>query len=150
MNATMTAALFLLLLQKPGLPASFPDGPEKKLIEKTCLTACHGTENVLKKRRTKEAWDKLMSDMAEKGAKATDDEFDTIMNYLARYYGQINVNKAAAAEMQEVLDITADEAAAIVKYREANGGLKSVDEIEKVPGLDAKKMNDRKPRILIK
>ena len=146
----MIAALLLLLLQKPGLPASFPDGPERKLVEKTCLTACHGTENVLKKRRTKDLWDKLISDMAEKGAKATDDDFDTIMNYLARYYGQVNVNKAAAADLQEVLDVTADEAAAIVKYREANGGFKSADEIDKVPGLDAKKMNDRKPRILVK
>ncbi len=83
----MIAALLLLLLQNPGLPAAFPDGPEKKLVVKTCLTACHGAENVLKKRRTKDQWDKVMNDMAEKGAKATDADFDTIMEYLARYYG---------------------------------------------------------------
>jgi competence protein ComEA len=146
----MITALFLLLLQQPTLPPSFPDGPEKKLVEKTCLTSCHGIENVLKKRRTKELWDKLISDMSEKGAKATDEDFDTIMNYLARYYGQINVNKGSAKELQEVLDISPDEAEVIVKYREANGGFKGVDEIEKVPGLEAKKMNDRKPRILVK
>jgi competence protein ComEA len=146
----MIAMFLLVMLQKPEMPASFPDAPGKKLIERTCLTACHGTENVLKKRRTKELWDKQISDMAEKGAKATDDEFDTIVEYLGRYYGQVNVNKAAAKDLQEVLDLTPEEAAAIVKYREANGGLKTVDEIEKVPGLDGKKMNDRKPRILVK
>ena len=138
------------MLQKPALGPAFPDGPEKKLIEKTCLTSCHGPENVLKKRRTKEAWDKIMNDMAEKGAKASDDDFDTIMNYLAHYYGQINVNKGTAADLQAVLNITPEEAQAIVKYREANGDLKSVDEIDKVPGLDAKKMAERKPRILVK
>src|SRR5947207_15277801 len=87
-----------------------PDGPGKKAIEKVCYTACHGPENVLKKRRTKDAWDKVLDDMSIKGAKATDEEFDLVLTYLSRYYAQINVNKATADEIREVLDITADQA----------------------------------------
>lgn len=136
--------------KKPGLPASFPDGPERTLVEKTCLTACHGPENVLKKRRTHEGWDNVMIDMAGKGAKATDEQLDTIQEYLTHYYGLVNVNEGTAKEIADILDVTPAEAGIIVKYRETNGAFKSVDDVEKVPGLDEKKIHDRKPRILIK
>ncbi len=126
-----------------------PDGPGKKTVEKVCFT-CHGPENVLKKRRTRAQWDKVMDTMAENGAKATDAEFEEVLNYLARYFAQINVNKASAAEIQEVVDLSSEEAEAIVKYRAANGDFKSVEEMGKVPGLDAKKIGDRKDRILFK
>ena len=72
------------------------------------------------------------------------------MNYLARYFAQINVNKASAAEIQDIVDLSADDAAAIVKYRETNGEFKSIDDVGKVPGLDAKKIADRKDRILFR
>ena len=88
--------------------------------------------------------------MTENGAKGTDAEFEAVLNYLARYFAQINVNKASAAEIQEVVDLSSEEAAAIVKYRQANGDFKSVEEVGKVPGLDAKKIGERKDRILFK
>jgi competence protein ComEA len=135
----------IALAQTPQLP----DGPGKKTLEKVCFK-CHGPENVLKKRHTKEQWDKVIDTMTENGAKATDAEFEEVLNYLSRYFGQINVNKASAAEIQEVVDLSADEAAAIVKYREANGEFKSVEDVAKVPGLDAKKIADRKDRILFR
>jgi len=126
-----------------------PDGPGKKTVEKVCFK-CHGPENVLKKRHTKAQWDKVLDTMAENGAKATDAEFEEVLNYLSRYFAQINVNKASASEIQEVVDLSTEEAEAIVKYRGTNGEFKSVEEVAKVPGLDAKKIADRKDRMLFK
>jgi competence ComEA-like helix-hairpin-helix protein len=141
---------FLLFLT--GLAAAqpqLPEAPGKKTVEKVCFK-CHGPENVLKKRHTKEQWDKILDTMAENGAKATDAEFEEVLNYLSRYFAQINVNKASAAQIQDVVDLSADEAAAIVKYREANGDFKAIEDVGKVPGLDAKKIAERKDRILLK
>ena len=126
-----------------------PDGKGKSTVEKVCFK-CHGPENVLKKRHTKAQWDKILDTMSENGAKATDAEFEEVLNYLARYFAQINVNKASAAEIQDIVDLSADDAAAIAKYREANGEFKSLEDVGKVPGLDAKKIADRKDRILFK
>jgi competence protein ComEA len=146
------ARLWLLLLLLTGFATAqpqLPDAPGKKTVEKVCFK-CHGPENVLKKRHTKAQWDKIIDTMTENGAKGTDAEFEEVLNYLARYFAQINVNKASAAEIQDIVDLAPDEAAAIVKYREANGEFKSIEEIGKVPGLDAKKIFDRKDRILFK
>jgi competence protein ComEA len=128
---------------------TLPEGAGKKTVEKVCFK-CHGPENVLRKRHTKAQWDKIIDTMSENGAKATDAEFEEVLNYLSRYFAQINVNKASAAEIQDIVDLSPDEAAAIVKYREANGEIKSIEDIGKVPGLDAKKIADRKDRILFK
>jgi competence protein ComEA len=143
----MILLLALAMMQdKPQLP----DTPERKVLEKVCYTACHGPENVMKKRKTHEGWDKTISDMAEKGAKGTDEQFDAIVAYLSKYYAAVNVNKAPEAELKTVLEITAEEAAAIVKYRAANGEFKSADDVAKVPGVDAAKIAARKERILTK
>jgi competence ComEA-like helix-hairpin-helix protein len=57
------------------------------------------------------------------------------------------VNKAPAKDLQDQLDLSGDEAAAIVKYRDANGGIKNWDDLAKVPGLDAKKLEPLKKRL---
>jgi competence protein ComEA len=146
---TRIFAFLLLLTASAVAQPQLPDAPGKKTLEKVCFK-CHGPENVLKKRHTKEQWDKVIDTMTENGAKGTDAEFEEVLNYLSHYFAQINVNKASAVEIQNVVDLSADEAAAIVKYREANSEFKSVDDIGKVPGLDAKKIADRKDRILFK
>jgi|SRR5882724_11316293 len=125
------------------------DKPGKATLEKVCFT-CHGPENVLKKRRSKTAWDKVIDDMSEKGAKATDAQFDEILTYLSRYYVLINVNQAKADELVDALDIAKEDATAIVKYREANGDFKTVDAVSKVPGVDTAKIDARKDRIVVK
>jgi competence ComEA-like helix-hairpin-helix protein len=146
------ARFCLLLLLLSGLAFAqpqLPDAPGKKTVERVCFK-CHGPENVLKKRHTKAQWDKVLDTMAENGAKATDAEFEEVLNYLSHYFAQINVNKASATEIQDVVDLSPEEAAAIVKYREAKGEFKTIEEVGQVPGLDAKKIAERKDRILLK
>jgi DNA uptake protein ComE-like DNA-binding protein len=55
--------------------------------------------------------------------------------------------RLAAKELQDQLDLTGDEAGAIVKYREANTSIKDWAALSMVPGLDMKKLEPLKKRI---
>jgi len=86
--------------------------------------------------------------MAADGAQGTDAEFNEIVDYLAAHFPKtINVNKAPAADLASGLDLSAKEAESIVHYREDKGSFKSVDDVEKVPGVDAKKIEAKKDRL---
>ena len=82
----ITLALFAMLAQdKPQDP--LPEGEGKKLVVKLC-TDCHGVEQIVAKKRTKEEWDAVISDMVQKGATGKDDEFDAIVAYLVKNFGR--------------------------------------------------------------
>jgi competence protein ComEA len=86
--------------------------------------------------------------MKGRGADASDDDFKTIVDYLAKYQGpEVNMNKATAQDLQSNLDLTAAEAAAIVKYRTDNGTFKTFADVQKVSGVDAKKLEPLKGRL---
>jgi competence protein ComEA len=124
-----------------------PDGPGKSKVEMVC-GACHGLEGITAMNSNKSAWQDLIEDMRGRGADASDEDFKAIANYLAKYYGPlVQVNKAPATELKAQLELTDDEAAAIVKYREANGDIKNWDDMAKVPGLDTKKIEPLKGRL---
>ena len=71
--------------QKSGL--ALPDGPGKELLEHVC-TPCHGLENVVRARMTKERWGTVVDDMVSRGAAASDSEIDQIVNYLAANFSK--------------------------------------------------------------
>jgi competence protein ComEA len=77
------AALVLALPLSAQTP--LPEGQGKKLVERIC-NECHGPENYIKKRLTKDGWEKVMQDMIEKGAQGTDAEFDIVVEYLAKNF----------------------------------------------------------------
>ena len=45
------------------------------------------------------------------------------------------------------LELSAENAAAIVRYREQNGGFKTIGDLKKVPGVDAAKIEAKKDRV---
>lgn len=62
----------------------------------------------------------------------------------------ININTATAEEMDKGLKgIGPVKAAEIVKYREANGLFKSVEDLEKVTGIKGKTLDAIKPMITV-
>jgi competence protein ComEA len=75
---------------KPGPSAAdanlLPDGPGKDLVLKKC-TSCHNTRNVIASSRTADDWAQEVSKMVGRGATISDDEADTIVNYLADHFG---------------------------------------------------------------
>jgi competence protein ComEA len=134
-----------------------PDGPGKKALERVC-TACHGAEIVMGRGLTKDGWTQVVQEMIQRGAQGSEDDFGQIVDYLAKNFppdGQkadtavvkVNINKATADEIKGLLDITAEQSAAVVGYREKNGEFKSIDDLKKVPGVDAAKIDAAKDKI---
>jgi cytochrome c5 len=82
----ITLVLFAMLAQDKT-PDPLPEGDGKKLVVKLC-TDCHGVEQIVAKKRTKEEWDAVISDMVQKGASGKDDEFDAIVAYLVKNFGR--------------------------------------------------------------
>ena len=132
-----------------------PDGPGKNTTKKVC-GQCHSAEVVVGKGKTKEEWGQTVGEMASFGAEGTEEEFDEIVDYLAKNFPKsaasnkikINVNKATAKDLEPALELSTKEAQAIVQYREQNGAFKSLEELKKVPGLDAKKVEAKKERLI--
>jgi len=124
-----------------------PDGPGKTVLEKVC-TKCHDLSTATAKRRTAVEWGLILDKMVTQGAQASDSELDEILDYLVRNFPKpINVNKVPAKDLEAELDFSPQEAEAIVAYRERNGDFRSLQDLKKVHGLDAKKLDGLKDRI---
>jgi cytochrome c5 len=82
------AAILTPFLFVPAAPAQdLPEGPGKDLLQNVC-TQCHTLNRIIEKKATKEEWNDTVDKMAAKGARASDEEFDTIVNYLVKNYGK--------------------------------------------------------------
>ena len=64
-----------------------PDGEGKDIVMKVC-TPCHGTAEFAGRKLTRKEWDEKVDQMAARGARASDEEFDQIVNYLAKNFGK--------------------------------------------------------------
>jgi len=141
-----------------GHPASgadkpkLPDGPGKATTVKVC-GACHAPELVMSRRETADGWNALVDDMVERGAKGTDEEFGQVVDYLAANFpktaagAKINVNQASAKELSAGLGISEKQAHAVVEYREAKGKFKSIEDLLRVPDIDAASITANKNKI---
>ena len=135
-----------------------PNGKGKETLESTC-TECHGLDTALSELRTAKKWREIAKEMRWKGATMTDEELDTLVEYLTQNFGapepteskpapKININKAPAIEIQTELDLKPAEAAAIVKYREAHGPFKDWRGVAEVKGVEKSKIESAKDRIV--
>ncbi len=141
-------ALSPLFLFVPAGAQDLPDGPNKQLFADTC-GGCHGADVVIGQNGTKERWSDTVDQMRARGAAGSDTDFEKIIAYLTKYFGMpVNVNKEAAKDLATDLDITSAEADAIVKYRTDKGNFKEWADLTKVQGLDIKKVEPLKGRIV--
>jgi len=142
----------LLLAAAAAAQSGLPDGPGKATVEKVC-GGCHGFTVIAQNRADKEHWAGVVDDMVSRGAEGTDDELEQVVQYLAAHYGsdaprpKVNVNKASAEEMIKTLAISKEDAGAIVEYRAKNGNFKNLEAVKSVPGIDAKKLEEKKDSI---
>lgn len=142
--ALLCLSLCAVAQQKPQLP----DASGKETVKKLCGT-CHGAEIVLGKPHSEDGWGAIVADMVQRGAKGTDDEFYEVIEYLTKNIKElpkINVNKADTKELATAFDIPEKDAEAIIQAREKTP-FKSVDDVKKVPGIDAAKIDAQKARI---
>ena len=137
---------FLLMSAAPPMIAQdvLPEGTGKAALLKDCH-GCHPPESIAAKRYDREGWEKIITKMIDAGATGTDDEFNLIADYLTEHFPkQVNVNKASAAVLAQVLGIASKDADAVVAYRQKNGDFKTMEDLKKVPGIDAAKLDPKK------
>lgn len=145
-----TVAWFAILV--PILAADLPDGPGKETTTKICGT-CHGVDVAVSRREDADGWNAIVLQMIKRGAKGTDDQFGEVVDYLAQHFpksealARIPVNTASAKDLESGLEISGQQASAIVRYREEKGPFKTFEDLLKVPGLDASKLEAKKSRI---
>ena len=77
-------------LAAPALAANapgFPEGPGVATVQAACA-ACHPAAVVASKRYSADKWAEVVDQMIGKGAKVSDADYDVIVGYLAKTYGE--------------------------------------------------------------
>jgi competence protein ComEA len=128
-----------------------PAGPGKDVTVKVC-SGCHNVGIVASLRLTRDGWAGVMKDMVREGAKGTEEELAQVLDYLStNFLGEaprpINVNAAPAIDLESVIGLLRSEARALIAYREKTP-CKVLDDLKNVPGLDFKKIEAAKDRIV--
>ena len=121
------------------------DAAEYAALQRVCA-GCHGLDVIETGFRTREEWNSTINLMKGNGAEGTAEQFKQLSDYLVRYHSSLNVNKASADEIKAWLDVDVKVAQAVVDYRTANGAFKTIEDLKKVPGIDAAKVEARKNR----
>ena len=148
MRAQTCAALVGLLIGTTALFGAEPrsEAADKADFEIVC-GACHAS-SMISDIRTEPDWKQTVEHMASLGANGSDEQMEAVMRVLLRTLTKVNVNTAAAARLPLVLDISEATAEAVVKYRAEHGPFKTLDDLKKVPGVDAAKLDARKNRVV--
>ncbi len=145
----MTAiALVALLAQIP-----LPDGPGKEEALRLCK-GCHEVERSFSVRKDRAGWEETMAKMSTLGLKGKPEELASILEYLVKHFPaeelpRLNINQAKAIEFESRLSLPRTQAAAIVGFRTRNGPFRSIDDLKKVPGVDAAKIEARRDRLTV-
>jgi len=134
--------------------AQLPDGAGKATTEKLC-SQCHEIERSVSLRQDRAGWQATMDKMSTLGMKADEKEMQAVVDYLAANYPasdvpKLNVNKARAIELESALSLPRSQSALIIQYRTKNGDFKSIEDLKKVPGVDAAKIEAHKDRLVFK
>jgi competence protein ComEA len=147
----LLSALATLSLFAAVAAAQLPDGTGKAETEKLCIQ-CHELERSISPRQDRAAWQATIDKMSTLGMKGSDKEVQTVLDYLARNYPaadvpRLNVNKARAIELESALSLPRSQAALVIQYRTQHGDFKSIEDLKKVPGVDAAKIEAKKDRL---
>ena len=145
---------------------NLPEGKGKEIVGIVCQH-CHALGAVTSLKLTLEVWRGLVQEMVSNGAPLQEEDVETVAQYLAKNFGpesvlagskeekdgkqekepkeassnpKINVNKSTAKGLEKDLGLSEEEAEAIVSYREKHGDFKSWEDLNKVAGLDRKKI----------
>lgn len=140
---------FLLALVLTAQSTPLPDGEGKAEIEKSCNTQCHGTAVWSSSKRTPAQWKSVVSEMVGMGADLSAEQEAKVVGYLSRHFFlTVNVNTGTATQIADALELTADQATAIVAYREKNGKFATWQDVAKVPGLAERAIEEKKERLV--
>jgi competence protein ComEA len=151
----MRASVVVILLACAARAAgqdSFPDGPGKDITVRVC-GACHSASRSAAVRLTRGGWQGVIAKMVSLGAKGSDTELAAVLDYLsANFKGDapkpVNMNTARAIDLESVAGLLRKEAAALIAYRTKHGPCKTLQDLKKIPGVDFRKIERRRDRLV--
>jgi len=128
--------------------AQLADGPGKEETVKLC-SHCHELARSISLRQDRAGWQATVDKMMALGARAPDKDVAAVVEYLAANFPgdqlpKLNVNQAAAIDFESRLSLRRSEAAAVLAYRARNGLFKSIEDLKRVPGINAAKIEAKK------
>ena len=131
---------------------SLPDGPGKDVTVRVC-GACHAPERSAALRLTRGGWQDVIAKMVSLGAKGSDAELVAVLDYLSTNFKgdaprPVNLNTAPAIDLESVAGLLRKEAAALIAYRTKHGPCKALEDLKKIPGVDFRKINRRRDRLV--
>jgi competence protein ComEA len=131
--------------------SQLPDAPGKAETVKLC-SECHEVERAISQRQNAAGWQETIGKMTSLGMTATDAEMRKVVEYLAKNFPaeavpKLNVNTATQIELESALSLRRSQAAAVIEYRTKSGNFKSMEDLKKVPGLDAAALDSKKDRV---
>ena len=132
--------------------ADLPEGPGKAATVRVC-GKCHAPERAASLHQRHDEWEETITKMVKLGAQGSDDEFEAILTYLSKIFGPeipgpININKASIVDLETALLLRRSQAQAIIQYRAKNGDFRSIDDLRNISGLDLKKIEAKKSRLV--
>ena len=128
----------------------FPSGDGRETTLRLC-GKCHSPNIILASGRDRTGWENTITKMVRLGAVGSDEDYSEIADYLTAHFPpsavqKIFVNMATEKQLTDVLGISPDEAKAIIVVRDKEKGFKTIEDLKKVPGVDAKKIDAKKDR----
>jgi hypothetical protein len=137
-GSAVTAATPANVPASPG--AGGAPTPDPQLAHEQQTTAavcgkCHPLELVLDIPMSYDGWHDTVQKMIDRGADATEDQLDDIMDYLHREVTTININAADVDELQIVLNVPEPVAQAIIARRTTRR-FSSLEDLRSVPGVN--------------
>src|SRR5882762_1809001 len=100
MRLSIVIAVLAVAVAAANQSGELPEGKGKAALLRACV-ACHEIEVATRTRYTDTGWRRMVGDMVERGAELSEPEIADVTAYLAKYFGKMNVNKAAVAELED-------------------------------------------------
>jgi competence protein ComEA len=152
MRGALVVAVLLACAASAAMQDSFPDGRGRDVTVRVC-GACHSPERSAAVRLTRRGWQDVMGKMVSLGAKGSDEELTAVLDYLsANFKGDapkpVNMNTAPAIDLESVAGLLRKEAAALIAYRTKHGPCKTLEDLKKIPGVDFRKIERRRDRLV--
>ena len=143
---------FALAVLCGSAQADLPEGPGKAATVRVC-GKCHSPERAVSLHQSHSAWEDTIVKMMKLGAQGSDEELEAVLGYLSTHFGPeapkpIDINKARAVDLEAVLLLKRSQAKAVIEYRTKNGSFKSIDDLRNIPGLDFRKLEAKKSRLV--
>jgi competence protein ComEA len=142
--------LFSSVAAKAADKSRLPEAPGRETTLRLCGN-CHAADVVLGRAHSEDAWAEIIMKMVERGAPGTEEELSEVIQYLAKNIKaapKVNVNRASAREIEENLELSAAEAAAIVRAREKSE-FQTLEDVKNVPGLNPRKIESKKHQVVL-